>query len=147
MSFQNLLVPLDFSDNANLALRLAVSLARNGAARITLLHVGVAPGVALDLGGYGMPIPPTLLELHEKVAHEQALQLDRIARAHIPEDVTWTAVVREGDAVETILDVAKDGYDLLVMGTHGRRGLERLVLGSVTERVLRAAPIPVLVTR
>jgi len=147
VSFQNLLVPLDFSDNANLALRLAVSLARHGAARLTLLHVGVAPGVALDLGGYGMPVPPTLLELHEQVAREQAAQLDRIARALIPDDVPWTAVVREGDAVQTILDLAKDGYDLVVMGTHGRRGLERMVLGSVTERVLRASPIPVLVTR
>ena len=146
--FTNLLVPVDFSEHSALALRLAMHVARANKGRITLLHVGLSPGVgSYDLGGYGVPVPDTLVRLHEEAAREQEHALRKLAREEIPEDVPWRVVTREGNAPDEVLEEARDGYDLLVMGTHGRGGLQRAFLGSVTERVLRSAPIPVLVTR
>lgn len=149
MPFRSPLVPIDFSDGAVSALRLAVKLCRKGEGHITLLHVGLAPGMGqFDLGAYGVPVPDTLMQLHEQAAKEQQHALERLAREEIPEDVPWRAVLREGFPPDEILAEAKaGGHDLLVMGTHGRSGLERVVLGSVTERVLRKAELPVLVTR
>jgi nucleotide-binding universal stress UspA family protein len=147
--FTDILVPIDFSDHATAALRLGIKLAREHKGRLTLLHVGLAPGVGTyDLGGYGVPVPDTLFRLHEEAAREQEQALKKIAHEEIPEDVPWRAVTREGPPAEEVLAQIKEGpYDLVVMGTHGRGGLGRALLGSVTEKVLRSSPIPVLVTR
>lgn len=147
--FTDLLVPVDFSEHSSQALRLAIRVARASKGRITLLHVGLAPGVgSYDLGGYGVPVPDTLVRLHEEAAREQEHALRKLAQEEIPADVPWRAVTREGAAADEILLEAKEGgHDVLVMGTHGRGGLQRAFLGSVTERVLRSCPIPVLVTR
>lgn len=147
--FSNILVPVDFSEHSSSALRLAVKLARAGSGTVTLLHVGLAPGVgSYDLGGYGVPVPDTLIKLHEEAAKEQEHALKRLAQQELPEDVPYRTVAREGAAAEEILaQIGEGGHDLLVMGTHGRSGLQRAFLGSVTERVLRSATIPVLVTR
>jgi nucleotide-binding universal stress UspA family protein len=146
--FTNLLVPIDFSEHSAIALRLAVRMARANRGHLTLLHVGLAPGVgSYDLGGYGVPVPDTLVRLHEEAAQEQEHALRKLGREEIPDDVAWRVVTREGAAPDEVLAEAREGYDLLVMGTHGRGGLQRAFLGSVTERVLRSSPIPVLVTR
>lgn len=147
--FTDLLVPVDFSEHATQALRLAIRLARAGKGRITLLHVGLAPGVgSYDLGGYGVPVPDTLVQLHEQAAREQEHALRKLAQEEIPDDVPWRALSREGAAAEEVLaQAAEGGHDVVVMGTHGRGGLPRAFLGSVTERVLRSCTIPVLVTR
>jgi nucleotide-binding universal stress UspA family protein len=147
--FKNLLVPVDFSDHSAVALRLAIRVARDGHGRITLLHVGLAPGVGTyDLGGYGVLVPETLTQLHEAAAREQMHALRKLAREEIPDDVPWSPIVREGSAVDEIHAQVRDGtHDLIVMGTHGRTGLARTFLGSVTERILRTAEVPVLVTR
>ncbi len=148
--FTNPLVPVDFSEHSAAALRLAVKLARaSKGGRLTLLHVGLAPGVgSYDLGGYGVPVPDTLVQLHEAAAQEQEHALKKLAREEIPDDVPWQAITREGAAADEVLAQATEGgHDVVVMGTHGRGGLQRAFLGSVTERVLRASPIPVLVTR
>ncbi len=147
--FKNILVPLDFSEHATQALRLAVKLARSSGGTLTLLHVGLAPGVgSYDLGGYGVPVPDTLVQLHEEAAREQEHALQKLGREEVPADVSWRAVTREGAAAEEVLAQATEGgHDVIVMGTHGRGGLQRAFLGSVTERVLRSAPVPVLVTR
>ncbi|MFZ5478527.1 MAG: universal stress protein [Myxococcota bacterium] len=147
--FKSILVPVDFSETASHALRLAVQLARHGQGRLTLLHVGLAPGVGvIGIETYGIPVPDTFVQLHEQLAQERQHALERLAREEIPEDVVWRCKVREGFAPDEILAEAKSGgHDLVLMGTHGRTGVERVVLGSVTERVLRKAEIPVLVTR
>ncbi len=146
--FSSILVPVDFSDGANHALRLAIRVARASKGSITLLHVGMAPGVPV-VDTYGVPVPPIFPEMVDDFAKERRHAIDRLAREEIPEDVPWRAVVRDGYPPEEIVAEAGSdaGYDLLVMGTHGRTGLARVVLGSVTERVLRSCPIPVLVTK
>lgn len=147
--FTNILVPTDFSDHATIALRLAIKLARESKGRITLLHVGLAPGVGIyDLGVYSVPMSDTLIAMHEQAAKEQKHLLDRIAREEIPDDVPWQAIAVEGFPPEEIVAQAERGkHDVIVMASHGRTGLARAFLGSVAERVLRHATIPVLVTR
>ena len=149
MLFKEILVPVDFSDSSLSAVRLAIRLARAGQGRITLLHVGVMPASTYtDLAAYGVTPPETLVALHEEMATEQKHALERVAREEIPDDVVWRTVSREGFPPEEIVaEVANSGADLLVMGTHGRSGLTRVLLGSVAERVLRACTVPVLVTR
>lgn len=145
--FRNLLIPIDFSDCATRALRLGIRVARASSGRVTLLHVGLAPGV-LQPEAFGGGIPSALVQLHEQLVKEHQHALDKLAREEIPEDVPWRAVLREGSPVDEILLEAKAGsYDLLVLGTHGRGGLDRIFLGSVTEKVLRSAELPVLSTR
>lgn len=146
--FSEIMVPTDFSDHAMQALRLAISLARSHGARITLVHVGVAPLGIYEVEPYAVSMNATLVSMHEEMAREQKHVLDRIARAEIPDDVPWRAITLDGFPPEEIVRCAeKEKADLIVMATHGRTGIARAFLGSVTERVLRASPVPVLVTR
>ena len=147
--FKEILVPTDFSEHASQALRLAVKIARHGKGRVTLLHIGLAPGMGqYDLGNYGVPVPETFVQMHEEAAKEQKHALERLARQEVPEDVPWHALTREGFPPDEIAAQVREGkHDLVVMGTHGRTGLQRAFLGSVTERVLRQSTVPVLVTR
>ncbi len=147
--FQHLLVPTDFSENAAHAIRLAVRMCRHGKGRLTLLHVGTLPQAAtFDFPIYGTPMPDALAQLQRELMAERSHALQRLAAEEIPQDVTWDQRLREGYPPEEVLAEVKAGsYDLLVMGTHGHTGIKHVLLGSVTERVLRQCPIPVLVTR
>ena len=145
--FKNILVPIDFSETSLQALRLAIRLAREGAARLTLLHVGVSPVLATS-DPWLATSAEVLLQWHKQLAEEQNHALRRVAREEVPQDIEWRASVEDGFPPETILAAAKSGeHDLIVMGTHGRTGLERILMGSVAERVIRASPVPVLSVR
>ena len=149
MLFDHILVPVDFSDASLSAVRMAVRLARAGKGTITLLHVGVMPASTYtDLAAYGVTPPETLVALHEEMAREQKHALERVAREEVPDDVGFRTVCREGFPPEEIVaQITDGGHDLVIMGTHGRSGIKRVLLGSVAERVLRGATVPVLVTR
>jgi nucleotide-binding universal stress UspA family protein len=148
MSFKNILVPVDFSDGSVNALRLAVSMAVDSGGSLTLLHVGVVPHIydtELAIVGVG---PSVFLDLSEQIAAEHKNRLDKLIAAEVPAVMTTAALVREGYAPDEILAVVGEVHpDLIVMGTHGRTGLTRALLGSVAERVIRQAEVPVLVTR
>jgi nucleotide-binding universal stress UspA family protein len=147
--FSEILVPTDFSESAAHALRHAIRLARATGARITLLHAGVIPGTAAyDIGGYGAPYPETLAALQKQMAAEQKHALEKLAKEEIPEDVTYRTVLREEWTPDAVLAEAKAcKADLVCMGSHGRTGIGRVLLGSVTERVISKAEIPVMVCR
>jgi nucleotide-binding universal stress UspA family protein len=100
------------------------------------MHVVVPP---LLVYGEGMLPPlPVAGELKEKLQRVQPQD----------EDVAVSHLLEEGDPADQILRVAQEGgYDLVVMGTHGRTGLGRLLMGSVAEKVMRKAPCPVLVAK
>lgn len=149
MAFTNILVPVDFSEASLHALRLAVKLARDRGGKITLLHVG-AVATAGSYDAWGWTIPPTdvLYKWHEEMAVEQLNTLRRVASQEIPDDVEWRVATRDGFAPEEIIASATaDSHDVIVMGTHGRTGIERMLMGSVAERVIRASPVPVIATR
>jgi nucleotide-binding universal stress UspA family protein len=130
---RTILHPTDFSDSANCALQLACSLARQHNAQVVILHVVPLPAVM-----YGPPPENYLDHLLDKLCHMKPSE---------PEARVQHLVV-EGDAATEILRVAGQvRCDLIVMGTHGRRGLGRLLLGSVAERVVRQASCPVMTVK
>jgi nucleotide-binding universal stress UspA family protein len=135
--YHQILVALDGSPDAEAALRHAVTLARDQNARLTLLTV--APPVATPVGA-AASAPPDLIDVHSKILRE--------ATESLPEDIGVTTRLERGDAAETILRVVReDGQNLIVMGSHGHSRFHRALLGSVSERVLRASAVPVLLMR
>ncbi len=147
MTFREILVPTDFSDTSRSALRLAVRMARDSGARLTVMHVGVVPHFyATELGMAG-PAGPLFSQMTDEVNREQRRRLDQLCRDEVPEEVELVTLIRDGFAPEEVnAQVADGAHDVVVMGTHGRTGLQRALLGSVTERVVRECPVPVVVT-
>lgn len=145
MAFSDILVPIDFSETSLRALRLAVGLTRQGNTRLHLVNIGVIPYV--DVGPYGASVPAVLIAANDEMAAEAKSALERVAREEVPQGVEVRTHVRCGFPPEEILSEATEcGADLIVIGTHGRTGVERVILGSVAERVIRSAKIPVLTT-
>jgi nucleotide-binding universal stress UspA family protein len=139
VAIRRILCPIDFSDFSQRALRHATTLARWYGAELHALHViATLPTiwtVAPTLGPHG---PDPLIDPLQR-------QLDVMVRTVAGGDLRTAAQVREGDATNEILDYARrSDIDLVVLGTHGRGGFERLVLGSVAEKVLRKSICPVL---
>jgi len=136
-----ILVPTDFSESAEQALDYAVALAGTLGAKIYLLNAIGIP--SLGVPELGIAVTSTMMESTLKA--NQA-ELDRLATRRSP--ATIEIVLRTGDARDAIVDVANELHaDLIVMGTHGRRGVRRALIGSIAEGVVRAAPCPVLTIR
>ena len=136
MQIQTILFPTDFSPASEAALDYAISLARDANARLLLLHVAEPLPVYGDVPYYG-------------VAEPDKTELERRLHA-VPVDprVQVERHLVVGDAPEQILaEAAKEEADMIVMGTHGRTGLMRLLMGSVAERVVRSAICPVLAVK
>ena len=146
--FSNILVPVDFSEHSVNATRLAIEIARLFGSKITLIHIGVVPHVYSTELGLGGTAGPLFSEMSQAAAAEQYHRLERLAKEEVPESLQVTTLVREGFPPEEILaQVESGGHDLVVMGTHGRTGIGRVLLGSVTERVVREIKVPIMVTR
>lgn len=147
MPFQRILVPVDFSDASIAAVDLASELARTMGAHVSLLHVGVFPHFAsVELSMMGAA-GPTLTRMSEEVAGKIEERLDALGQEHCGEGVEYSVTLREGYAPEEInAEVEEKGCDLVIMGTHGRTGMERVLLGSVADRVVRNSTVPVMVT-
>ena len=138
---KTLLVPTDFSEPAEHALDYAVELAGKLGAKIHLLNVIGIP--ALGLADLGVAVSAATIE--STIQIHQA-EIEQLAARHAGADVE--TMLRTGDARDVIAEVAKQiGADLIVMGTHGRRGVRRALIGSIAEGVLRIAPCPVLTIR
>jgi nucleotide-binding universal stress UspA family protein len=132
---RTILHPTDFSPNSQYALHVAAALARDYDAELIVMHVHAIPVALYGEAGVA-PVPDTRAS--------EAAELESI---DIP-GVRVTHVMTEGEPVGEILRVADERHaDLIVMGTHGRRGLTRLVMGSVAELVVRRATCPVLTVR
>jgi len=128
----------DFSEPSQYALGLACALARDYGARLIVLHVAEVPTVAYGEG----VVPPNPEELRA-AAQEQ---LDRLQVPH--GNVRAERRLEQGDVITEILRVAQEAHaDLIVLGTHGRTGLGRLLMGSVAEQVVRRAVCPVLTVK
>ncbi|MDX1419918.1 MAG: universal stress protein [Rubricoccaceae bacterium] len=140
-----LLVPIDFSGASDAALRRALDLARRTGAEVHLLHV--VPGfAALGPEEDFDALPEAEQAFFRHVWGQAQAQLDaRLALAR-PEGLALRKVLSYGLPSAVALEYAEENdVDLIVMGTHGRRGVRRLVLGSVAEEVMRRADVPVMV--
>jgi nucleotide-binding universal stress UspA family protein len=138
LPIRTILHPTDFSGSAQYAFRLACSLARDHGARLVVLHA--APECVPVPGGAGQA----------EIAAEHQKRLRRKLEQVTPPDATLRVdhLLECGDPADVICRVSREaGFDLVVMGTHGRTGLHRLLMGSVAEKVVRRAACPVLVVK
>lgn len=142
--FESVLVPVDFAPHSAEAVRVACDVASHYSASITLVHVHEPVDYALP-EGYVLYTPDQLgkitAELENRLSATQRdvenLGISRVERRLL-----------QGAAAVEIVELARSaGFDLIVMGTHGRTGLKHVLMGSVAERVLRTAPCPVLTVK
>jgi nucleotide-binding universal stress UspA family protein len=138
-----ILVPTDFSEHSAHALEYAVDLARRyDDSHITLAHVYPVVNYAAA-EGFALYTPEQLADLLTKLAEQLKAEEDRVHQ------LGWTRIdttLLQGDAYKETLELAA-GYDLIVMGTHGRTGFKHALIGSVAEKLVRTAPCPVLTVR
>jgi nucleotide-binding universal stress UspA family protein len=141
-AIRRILCPTDFSDGSRHALDYARVIAQWCGATITLFHArAVPPVIAYPTG---VPLMPSELNTRDDRS-EILAAMSQFAATEAGRDVRVEFQIAEGHAVAEILAAAATaGSDLIVMGTHGRSGFDRFVLGSVTEKVLRKATCPVL---
>lgn len=145
--YSRLLVPLDGSPTANLALKHAAVLARLSGATVVLLHIieelKHSRGFERPLV-YIREVKPGFLAAGQKLLDEAALGLKQ-------EGLTVETVLLEsaGERVSVLIaqQALNSHCDLVVLGTHGRRGVERMLMGSDAEQVARIAPVPVMLVR
>ena len=138
--YRNILVAVDGSPDAEAALAHAGALARDQRARLTLLTaIPPLPATALLATGAAPP--------RSEVVRHYA-ELLRRAAARCPQDVSVTTLLVEGPPARALIERARSGeFDLIVMGSHGHGRLHSALLGCVSQKVLHASPIPVLLTR
>jgi nucleotide-binding universal stress UspA family protein len=129
-AIRTILYPTDFSRCSDYAFCVACALARDYNARLIIMHVHPPPVAMGEFGVIPDYVDPETLK-------------ERLARFH-PEFPAERLVVAGEPTTEIVRVAADHGADLIVMGSHGRAGLSRLLLGSVAEAVLRKAPCPVL---
>jgi universal stress protein A len=142
VSFRRILVAIDFAESAEQALARAVELARSESAELIILHVYI------DLPAYPEVTAGRVEAIYEEQRRWVEDELERRARTARGQGLIVRPLVRTGSPAGTIARVAaEERADLVVVGTHGRSGIDRLVVGSVAERVVRHAPCPVLVVK
>lgn len=144
IQLRRILVPTDFSQHADYALKYGVFFAAQFEASLTLLHVMApffggteADVLAVPAAYYGRDLPAILYERLEMIAakiREQGIDVDSVIGMGVP-------------FVEIVKTARKPQSDLIVISTHGRTGLKHLIIGSTAERVVRKAPCPVLTVR
>jgi nucleotide-binding universal stress UspA family protein len=142
LRIERILCPIDFSESSARAYDYAQSLARHYQATVFLQHV-----VDFIIPPYAYYTPVSYVGLDfRKICADAREQLQAFAKSHTRNGVRPEYFVQEGEVTESVLSFAEaQRVDLIVMGKHGRRGFDRLTLGSVAEKVLRKARCPVLV--
>lgn len=141
MNIDKILVPTDFSENADHALGYAIELGKASGAELHLLHVPVVPTYLLMDLSYS-PGPEVVTRIHEEAQEALDERVEELEAA----GVRHVEVLREGTVHEVIGDYASEtGVSVIVLGTHGRTGVAKLLYGSVTERVVKTAKAPIVV--
>lgn len=142
--FKHILATTDLSPESFAAVQYAAHLAEGQAAKLTILHVPQT--TTLLFTDFAPPVD--LLSLDRTIEAAARETLEGWVARHVKSKSGARVVIHGGTTHEVICKVAADaGANLIVMATHGRRGIGHVILGSVTERVLRDAPCPVLVVR
>lgn len=138
MHAKKILMATDFSGFGDTAMKLATSLARDTGAQLMVVHVMPPPLAAIDADyvGYG-------------VEEDEATRRKHLAAAR-PDDpnISFSHHLLHGQPAEAIVEFAEEQeVDMIIIGSHGRRGLTRLLMGSVAEHIVRHARVPVLTVK
>jgi len=141
MAFRSILVPVDYSEPSRRALELALSL--SDSAEVTVVHAWDRPSY---VGEQQIAHPDgSRRSLSELIRENAEREMTEFLARVVSGSKTFKHHLLTGDPVTAIIsEASKPGYDLLVVGTHGRTGMTKLLLGSVTEKLIRLSPIPVL---
>ena len=138
----NILVPMDFSPSAKDALTLAIYFSTTLKAKIWLVHVA-----APDPDFVGFKTGPTYIREHRAdILKQEHADLQAMARDAVEKGGDAEALMVQGPTTESLLEeVERLQIDMIVMGSHGRSGLYKAFVGSVSEQVLEKSPVPVLI--
>jgi universal stress protein A len=142
ISLKKILCPIDHSDCSKEALKYAVSLAMKDEAKLLLLHV-------IDIRSFNEGLDAMTKQMPDEETLEQLrVKLIDCIPEEIRDDMDIEAIVVQGIPFAEIISTAKEKeIDMIVIGSHGRTGLSHMMLGSVSEKVVRKAPCPVLTVR
>lgn len=140
---KKILCAVDFSDSSRIVAAYAATFARSLGAEVVVLYV--APSLTQYVGFH---VPPSSIESFVGGIVDGAEQtMEKFIEEHF-KGLAAAGKVTTGYAAEEILTVAQEnGADMIVMGTHGRKGIDRILFGSVAEKVVKSAPIPVFTVR
>jgi nucleotide-binding universal stress UspA family protein len=141
LSLSRVLVPIDFTETSDKALDFALELAEKFGAAVTVMHAFEIPVIGFPDGAL-----VATADIAVRIQEAGRKGLDAAVDARKARGVKMESVLREGSAEEEIRAVAEQmKADLIVIGTHGRKGIARALLGSVAENVIRTVKVPVLV--
>jgi len=143
-TIQKILVPIDFSDYSKKALKYTINFAKQFNAEIILVYVIEPLMYPADLSMGQMVIPQSTVNLSEKSKAE----LEVLAKKEIGDQLNFDIIVKTGKPFIEIIETASEtDSDLIIISTHGHTGVEHLLFGSTSEKVVRKAPCPVLTLR
>ena len=151
IKMKKVLIALDYDPTAQKVAEVGFSMAKSMNAEVALLHV-IADPVTYSVEGYSpimgfngyMDMGPVLLDSIDSLK-DASLQYLNKSRQHLGDNSIQT-IIKEGDFADTILETAKElSADIIVVGSHSRKWLENIVMGSVTEKVLHHTSIPLFI--
>ena len=146
MHIRSILLPTDFSECGNYALSYAASLARTFGASILCVHV-IEP-VVPTVGYSGISEPLPMADIADQLEDSAERELPKFAECEECSGLAVEELIVHGEAASEIVRVAKErSVDLIVVSSHGRTGLGRILFGSTAEAIVRHAPCPVLVVK
>ena len=142
VEIKKILFPIDFTENSSKILPYVLSVSEKYDAMIYLLHVVED----LSKWGSGFYIPHIPLNQYQEEALKGAEKtIDRVCKEQLQSCPNFQKRILSGDPAQEILKIIEsEGIDLVIMGTHGRKGLEHVFFGSVAENVVKKSPVPVL---
>lgn len=142
--FKTILFAADFSESSDYAFQYAHSLAKQFNARLLVVHIINEP---VDLRGFYVP-HISFEKLEEEIEEGAQKMMEKFCRTHIRDYDNFESFILPGIPYEEIIKKAEEeSADLIIMGTHGRAGIDHVLFGSTAEKVVRKSPIPVMTIR
>jgi len=141
LEIKKILIPTDFSDYSRYALRYAVAFARSFGAKLFLFHSCEHSVLGAGTEAYHFSVPEYMTEVEKN----EKLRLEDWTAEVAREKIEVEPLFAVGTAYSTIVDAAREmDVDMIILATHGRKGVSHLVFGSTAEKVVRLSPCPVL---
>ncbi len=142
--FKTILFATDFSESSDYAFQYAYTLAKKFNARLVVVHVINEP---VDLRGFYVP-HISFEKLEEEIEEGAQKMMEKFCRTHIRDYDNYETLIVPGIPYDEIIKkAAENAADLIILGTHGRTGLDHVLFGSTAEKVVRKSPVPVMTIR